>query len=215
MKNLYWMCYFLMAATIGIVGGQLIIACFGENINIDFTLTVFLIGIISYWGHSYLRYRIIRDSVENLDCEQDYEHYVADGMIAKDGEQKEIHFYKDYPYIVPEEILYITHNGTKLAIQASVKVIHTTALTMLSFDLLDNGYRIFLHENERVLECKPGMDGTEREVRRAHNILKMVVAGVFDEYFYENKTENDNESNDERCSGSEQENGENNDDNNQ
>ena len=63
---------------------------------------------------------------------------------------------------------------------------------MLSFDLLDSNYRIYLHENNRVLECKPGMEGTEKDIRRAHNILKIVVADVFDDYFYndENKTEN-------------------------
>ena len=144
--------------------------------------------------------------------ELDLQDFV-DAMIAKDNEEKEIHFYKDYPYDVPDEVLLITHNGTKWAINNSVKIIHTTALTMLSFDLLDLGYRIFLHENNKVLECKPGMDGTEKDVRRVHNILRMVVAGVFDNYFYENETKKHNESDDERCDGSEQEAGENNNDN--
>ena len=115
-----------------------------------------------------------------------------ESAIGTKEEEKEIHFYKDYSFNVDVTDLFITHEATKLAIDNNVKVIHTVALTLLSFDLLDSNYKIYLHENNRVLECKPGMDGTEKDIRRAHNILKIVVADVFDDYFYndENKTEN-------------------------
>lgn len=120
-----------------------------------------------------------------------HENALESAIGTKDDE-KEIHFYKDYSFDVDVSDLFITHEATKLAIENNVKVIHTVALTLLSFDLLDSNYKIYLHENNRVLECKPGMDGTEKDIRRAHNILKIVMADVFDDYFYndENKTEN-------------------------
>ena len=116
-----------------------------------------------------------------------------ESAIGTKEEEKEIHFYKDYSFDVDVTDLFITHEATKLAIDNNVKIIHTVALTLLSFDLLDSNYRIYLHENNRVLECKPGMEGTEKDIRRAHNILKIVVADVFDDYFYSDENENEKE----------------------
>lgn len=106
------------------------------------------------------------------------------------GSEKEIHFHKDYP-INGMRGLYVTHNQTKDAIKRKEHIIHTTSLTNLSFDLLDDGYRIYLHENGKVLECKLGsMEGTNKEIRRAHNILRLVVAEVFYNYFYGDELNN-------------------------
>lgn len=55
----------------------------------------------------------------------------------------------------------------------------------MTFDLLDLGYRIFLHRNNKVLECKPGMDGTEKDIRYEHNIFRLIRAKHFDNYFNE------------------------------
>lgn len=206
-------CLWITIVSISVVIGLLVLLSIDCDVSTDFVLYTFMISVISYWIHSYLHYNIVMEEYDNKTPELDLQDFV-DAMIAKDSEEKEIHFYKDYPHDVPDEVLLVTHNGTKWSINNSVKVIHTTALTMLSFDLLDLGYRIFLHENNKVLECKPGMDGTEKDVRKVHNILRMVVAGVFDNYFYENEIEKCNESNDERCAGSEQDAGENNNDNN-
>lgn len=77
-----------------------------------------------------------------------------------------------------------TYDGTKYAIEKGREIINTTSIANISFDLLDLGYRIFVHRNGRVLECKLGsMDGTEKEIRRSHNILKLIMGHVFDGYF--------------------------------
>lgn len=95
---------------------------------------------------------------------------------------KEIHFYMDFRYNHVHS--FKTYDGTKYAIEKGVEIIHTTSIANISFDLLDLGYRIFVHRNGRVLECKLGsMDGTEKEIRKAHNLLKLIMGHVFDEYF--------------------------------
>lgn len=212
-KLLFFLSYYLGAVSCGCTLGFIISLTMGANVNVGIIIGFFMAFVICLWTHLYVRYKIASDDFDSAEPELDLQDFV-DSMIAKDAEEKEIHFYKDYPYDVPNDVLLITHNGTKWAVENSVKVIHTTALTVLSFDLIDDGYKIYLHENNRVLECRPGMDGTEKDVRRVHNILRMVVAGVFDNYFYENETENSNESCDERCPGSEQETGKNNYDDN-
>ena len=143
---------------------------------------------------------------------EEYDPYYE--YVVSENDIKEIHFYKDVSYTINPNEVYTTHNGTKRAIDNNVKCIHTTSLSNISFDLLDKNYRIFLHENGRTLECKPGMDGTEKDVRKAHNIFRMINAGVFDSYFY-NENETDEYVDDERCVESKQEAGENNNDTNE
>ena len=134
-------------------------------------------------------------------------------QLGKHDDDKEIHFYKDWSFDEDIDII-VTHEDTKQAVKNNAKNIHTTALTMLSFDLLDSNYKIYLHENNKVLECKPGMEGTEKDIRRAHNILRIVVADVFDDYFYgKNETEQVNDNNI-KCAESKQEDGETDNDNN-
>ena len=94
---------------------------------------------------------------------------------------KEIHFHLDFPYD-PDRTFH-TYDGTNYAIEKGREIIHTTSIANISFDLLDLGYRIFLHRNNKVLECKPGMDGTEKDVRYEHNIFRLIRAKVFDNYF--------------------------------
>ena len=96
---------------------------------------------------------------------------------------KEIHFYLDINYMHIKDCYY-AYDETEDAINNKEDIIHTTSIANISFDLLDLGYRIFVHRNGRVLECKLGsMDGTEKEIRKAHNILKLIMGHVFDRYF--------------------------------
>ena len=81
--------------------------------------------------------------------------------------------------------IYTTYDGTEKAIDEGVTNIHTTSLANITFDLLDLGYRIFLHRNNKILECRPGMDGTEKDIRREHNIFRLIRAKIFDNYFNE------------------------------
>lgn len=104
---------------------------------------------------------------------------------------KEIHFYLDKSYCDnPHAIceLVETYDETETQIDSKKEEIHTTSIANISFDLLDLGYRIFVHRNGQILECKLGsMDGTEKEIRKAHNLLKLIMGHVFDEYFENGK----------------------------
>ena len=104
---------------------------------------------------------------------------------------KEIHFYLDvnfqYGFQIanPNAVCCSCYDSTELAIDKGIEEIHTTSLASITFDLLDMGYRIFLHRNNKMLECKPGMEGTEKDIRREHNIFRIIRAKVFDDYFNE------------------------------
>ena len=98
---------------------------------------------------------------------------------------KHIHFYKDAKSLANNKFYKATHNETKYAIDCGVEDIHTTALTALDLDLLDCGYRIFLHENNKCVEMKIGsVDCTNKEIRKGHNIERLWCAGAFYDYFY-------------------------------
>jgi hypothetical protein len=99
---------------------------------------------------------------------------------------KEIHFYLDnFSHL---DHIFYTYDSTEEAIKQGRDRINTTSLANITFDLLDMDYRIFVHRNGRVLECKLGsMDGTEKEIRKAHNLLKLIMGHVFDEYFEKGK----------------------------
>lgn len=179
-----------------------VLACIDERLvpygMIIFTsVSVAIVLIVRWFVVMAKALKSLRKNVES----DEFELVIGDKM-----DEKEIHFYKDWSFNEDVDII-VTHEDTKQAVHNNAKIIHTTALTMLSFDLLDSNYRIYLHENNKVLECKPGMEGTEKDIRKAHNILRIVVADVFDNYFYgENKTEQVNDNNIE-CTESKQEDG--------
>lgn len=102
---------------------------------------------------------------------------------------KNIHFYKDLVGISLRRFLrdfYTSHNETIMAIKADVKVIHTVALSALCFsDLLDKGYKIFLHENGKCGELHKGVTKlTNKELRKGHNISNIWIGGGFENFFY-------------------------------
>lgn len=102
---------------------------------------------------------------------------------------KEIHFYKDLKEISLYDFLnkfYPSHNETIKAIKYDSEVIHTTALSALCFsNLLDEGYKIFLHENGKCGELHKGVtELTDKELRRGHNISTIWVGGGFKNFFY-------------------------------
>jgi hypothetical protein len=102
---------------------------------------------------------------------------------------KEIHFYKDLVGISLSKFLrdfYASHNETIRAIKYGVEVIHTTALSALCFsNLLDKGYKIFLHENGKCGELHKGVtELTDNELRKGHNISTIWIGGGFENFFY-------------------------------
>jgi hypothetical protein len=98
---------------------------------------------------------------------------------------KEIHFYKDLKNL-SELAIDVCHNSTINAILNEVEIIHTTALSALCFsDLLDKGYKIFLHENGRVGELHEGTtELTDKELSKHHDIRRIWIGGGFEDFFY-------------------------------
>lgn len=96
---------------------------------------------------------------------------------------KEIHFYKSLITNLIDNI-YITHNSTMSAIKNNEPFIITTSITALNLDLLKKGYRIFLHENDKVAELKIGENiFTDKFIREGHNVAKLWIGGLFSMYF--------------------------------
>lgn len=97
----------------------------------------------------------------------------------------EIHFYEgNIPDNIPgKETWALCHSwqATKEAISDKWPIIRTTQMGCMTLDLLDLGYRIFVHapDDSQVHEVKLGSnDWTDKELRRAHNIFKMWEAGI-------------------------------------
>lgn len=76
---------------------------------------------------------------------------------------------------------------TKNAIQNGVNIL-TTDLTSLSTELFEKGYSIFVYkesygnvlDNYREIKLGTNNKWTDREIRFAHNLEKMFIAGTFD-----------------------------------
>ena len=105
-------------------------------------------------------------------------------------ETKEIHYYKDnigmYYSVIDEPIIHETHMAANAAIQTGVNEIHTYALSTLDFSyLLDLKYDIYLHENGRTMLVTDGtVYGNGAYIKRGHNVMKMWIAGAFNDEFY-------------------------------
>lgn len=95
---------------------------------------------------------------------------------TKEIVHKEIHFYCEYEDIVRT----YSYQGTLNEIDRNEKIIRTTSLANLSFDLIDKGYNIYLHKNDKVFKLKPGMILNSKKLRKEHNLLKMLLSGCFD-----------------------------------
>lgn len=92
--------------------------------------------------------------------------------------EKEIHFY-EYD---KEELVFHSWNTTKNQIRIGESTIHTTQMGLLDTELIDLGYRIFIHESEtEFYEISLGGNNkrTDKAIRPAHNLFKMWQAGAF------------------------------------
>lgn len=93
----------------------------------------------------------------------------------------EIHFYEHILNIPTDKPYCQCWHETVNQIRSREQNIITTQMGCLSTDLLEIGYRIFIHPDaKRQYEIKLGENTcTLREIRPAHNLFKMWVVGEF------------------------------------
>ena len=82
----------------------------------------------------------------------------------------------------------VTYEATSRALRNENDLIVTTSIAHLSFDLMKDGYEIFLCYEDKVVKLEPHMDlsangehSDYKDIRPENNILKMFMAGVFNE----------------------------------
>ena len=93
--------------------------------------------------------------------------------------EREIHIWMDkigFDEFENTAYLCTTYAETRVMIDAEQEVVHTTQTHFCQFEF----GRIFVHANGEVHEITKGeCEGTEREIRQAHNLEKMLIAGEF------------------------------------
>ncbi len=66
-------------------------------------------------------------------------------------------------------------------IELGVSPIHTTQLYACTTYLFDQGYRIFVHDDDGMFEITLGpCERTERIIKMGYNLPKMIATGEFD-----------------------------------
>jgi len=102
---------------------------------------------------------------------------------------KEIHFYTN---LTNEEqtsewdldTMCVDYYATNEAINnPDEEIVKTTQLSFLrnSWDYINQGWKVFIHNVDKVLEVKEHMDGTDKDIRPGHNILTLLIGGTFGE----------------------------------
>lgn len=97
---------------------------------------------------------------------------------------KKIIFYYDLVPLCYSSSCVHTYSETKFAIKdGDDEIIRTTSMANFSFDLIDYGYDIYLSDGRKEIKIEPHMNGLERDLNEHHNILKMFLAGCFNDLF--------------------------------
>lgn len=101
---------------------------------------------------------------------------------------KEIYFCVDYESWHKWHKCYrmCSYEDTEESIKDGISKIVTMSLAHLSFDLIEQGYDIYLCYQDKKVKIEPHMDLSGigepcKELRFGHNIFKMFRAGIFNE----------------------------------
>lgn len=80
-----------------------------------------------------------------------------------------------------DNMLY-SYPATESAIKTKQPIINTTQMGLLSAELWEAGYRIFVIDKDGKYEIKVGGENkrTQREIKTTHNLFKMWQNGEFD-----------------------------------
>lgn len=93
---------------------------------------------------------------------------------------KELHVWLDDTY-PKENKMFFSLDSTLTELEKGSSVIHTTQTYCFSTEWIDKGYRIFAHLLDgTTIEIKLGSNScTPKEIRKAHNISRMLLANAF------------------------------------
>lgn len=98
----------------------------------------------------------------------------------------EAHFYKDECSNINMLDVCHTYKETLEALKQLKPLVRTTSIANLDYAwLLELGYTVYLHENNRVIEMKDDMaEYSDKDIKPGHNIQKLWIGHHFDNYFY-------------------------------
>lgn len=104
-------------------------------------------------------------------------------------ENKEIHFYTNLNNVEQTsdwdlEHMCIDYVSTQIMIDSpNVEKVKTTQLSFLmnTWDYIDEGYKVYIHNGVEVFEVREHMGNTYtgKDIRKGHNILRVLLGGEF------------------------------------